>query len=614
MDGETLLRYGRKAEAGGGNRERLQRMWQSNTRLLASSQPIDSHQSPLSLVSDAVSAKRELLHHALTWTAQYADVSGWDVSRRNVMGGADIAAGPDLRVAWQSSEPVVADSPRIFLSGHQPELFHPGVWYKNFVLNQSALASDSLPINLVIDNDLIKSNAITIPVSEGSRLKKGRVNFDFGGLGLPFEMRGVQRWDLMQSLPQRLRQKLASGREPGLLEQVWPDVIEVARLTRRLGYGFAAARHRSELRAGTFNLEVPLSVVCQSRWFFEFLVAVLERLELFHETYNQVLNEYRELNQIKGQERPVPDLQKTDDWFELPFWLWTDQAPNRARLFARRKTNRRGDTWQIRDQMSAHSNSSPANSSPANLSAANPSPVMRGQSLVDLELSPANAVDQLMQASQEGLCLRTRALTTTMYCRAVLSHAFLHGIGGAIYDQLTDEIACRFFGVRLPQFQIASATLHLPVPVNGDSPGGPEVANRKPTTSEPEEMSTAQKLRQARRNLRRGWFQPETLAAEKEAAAEEDFRPWVARKLELLAEIPPRGQKKVWHEQLEQANRNLRRLFAAEIEDARVNEQELKLELDNQQMNRNREWSFLLFSAALPQRLQDLAKLESSVS
>jgi len=56
------------------------------------------------------SARHLLLNRALGYTARYRDVPNrW----REI---ASLAGVPFL------------------LSGHQPELFHPGVWYKNFVL------------------------------------------------------------------------------------------------------------------------------------------------------------------------------------------------------------------------------------------------------------------------------------------------------------------------------------------------------------------------------------------------------------------------------------------------------------------------------------------------
>jgi hypothetical protein len=42
---------------------------------------------------------------------------------------------------------------------------------------------------------------------------------------------------------------------------------------------------------------------------------------------------------------------------------------------------------------------------------------------------------------------------------------FIHGIGGGKYDELTDEIARRFYGVEPPAYLVLSATLLLPLPV-----------------------------------------------------------------------------------------------------------------------------------------------------
>ena len=63
-----------------------------------------------------------------------------------------------------------------------------------------------------------------------------------------------------------------------------------------------------------------------------------------------------------------------------------------------------------------------------------------------------------------GVRLRTRALTTTMFCRFMLGDLFLHGIGGAKYDELGDEIARRFFRIEPPSFLTVSMTLWLGLP------------------------------------------------------------------------------------------------------------------------------------------------------
>ena len=62
-----------------------------------------------------------------------------------------------------------------------------------------------------------------------------------------------------------------------------------------------------------------------------------------------------------------------------------------------------------------------------------------------------------------GVKLRSRALVTTLFARLLVGDLFLHGIGGAKYDQVTDALVERFFGLQPPGFLVLSATLLLPV-------------------------------------------------------------------------------------------------------------------------------------------------------
>jgi hypothetical protein len=68
-----------------------------------------------------------------------------------------------------------------------------------------------------------------------------------------------------------------------------------------------------------------------------------------------------------------------------------------------------------------------------------------------------------MQLQHDGVRIRSRALTTTLWARLALGDLFLHGIGGAKYDQVTDRIIERFFGFQPPGFMVVSATLLLPI-------------------------------------------------------------------------------------------------------------------------------------------------------
>jgi hypothetical protein len=83
----------------------------------------------------------------------------------------------------------------------------------------------------------------------------------------------------------------------------------------------------------------------------------------------------------------------------------------------------------------------------------------------------------LLDLAGAGYKFRSRALTTTMYARLYLADLFIHGIGGGIYDELTDRIMERYFAMPAPAFLVISATLLLPLP------RFPDAANRLRTLS-----------------------------------------------------------------------------------------------------------------------------------
>src|SRR5262249_61543891 len=60
------------------------------------------------------------------------------------------AAKEYLQGRGEPSPPVADASPNAFLlSGHQPELFHPGVWVKNFAINGLARRHGAATVTLV---------------------------------------------------------------------------------------------------------------------------------------------------------------------------------------------------------------------------------------------------------------------------------------------------------------------------------------------------------------------------------------------------------------------------------------------------------------------------------
>ncbi len=299
-------------------------------------------------------AHAELAVAALRYTRQYRDV----------------AAAP-----W-------AAGTRLALAGHQPELFHPGVWFKNFVLARIGCRSGALAVNLIIDSDAIKSANLRMPTGTLEHPLAEWIPFDAAGEPIPYEERVIQDRACLESFAQRAIEKIRPFVAHPLLESFWPLVVERSREERNLGLCLAQARHLQEARFGATTLELPQSQVCTLPSFHVFTGHLLAHLPRLWEAYNSAVAEYRQVNHLRSRSHPVPDLAANEQWLEAPYWIWTRDNPARRRLFVRP----RGDELLLTD---------------------------RGKLEVVLPLTAdstaAQAVAALDELTRSGVKLRTRA-------------------------------------------------------------------------------------------------------------------------------------------------------------------------------------------------------------
>jgi hypothetical protein len=164
----------------------------------------------------------------------------------------------------------------------------------------------------------------------------------------------------------------------------------------------------------------------------------------------------------------------------------------------------------------------------------------------------------------------------------MLSDLFIHGIGGAKYDELTDAIIRRYFGIESPAYLTATATVQLPLDY--------------PRVGEDE-------VRAAQREARQLRFRAERHLRDGRGAQ------LIAEKQQLLSEIPPRGAKKSWHEAMTRINAALVPLVAGE--QARLNERAAELAEQHRvaRLLGSREFSFCLYPAGfLRTLLLDLSR------
>jgi hypothetical protein len=360
----------------------------------------------------------------------------------------------------------------VIVTGHQPPPFHPGVWIKNFLAGSLARAVGGVGLNLTADNDEVHAQVLRFPTraprgarrrhggpgrliksdadhASGDAVRMAEVSLAAPAPGLAFEeqpasaLRREAAAEILAALPPLP----AEG-----FRRCWQDLLAAARRAAGLGEAFALARRRLEEELGLVNLELPVSLLADSAAFRLFVAEMLLRHEAFFAAYNEALAEYRRAYRERSAAQPVPDLARDGPRLELPLWvwragekrrrLWGEQQGGAIRLFADREPISALDVDAVRAR--------------------------RG----------SGGASPLAALGAAGWKIRPRALSMTLFVRLALGETFIHGLGGALYEKVTDAWCERLFGVRPPEIVLASCTVHLPLAAYPATPADRQRARR----------------------------------------------------------------------------------------------------------------------------------------
>src|SRR3989337_2691111 len=417
----------------------------------------------------------------------------------------------------------------IVQTGHEPILYHPGIWIKNHLVHYLVKIVGGISVNMIVDNDACNMGFMYVPILSEISTSVGKVAFvknkdhvayeeivfdDFGPI-LQFKeevidllSKNILREDVKTIVETVQPLPLNSVKEPtpnpsqegntkspllggdlgvGELLPIVEDMRDVfGQFINRIGEYYqqgctdmvgllTAARKSLEEYFGIENLEAPVSWMCDTDGFYHFLLHILYEAERFAKIYNEKLAEYRSIHKTRSKANPLPDLKVLGDLIELPFWVWKAEG-QRAKCYMVNE----GEYIKITDGVDI---------------------------LVILKKSEGVMEDlsRLKVLMEAGIKIRPRAITTTMFSRLFFSDVFIHGIGGAKYDTITDEIIKEFFGIDPPGFVTISATLFLPLDTYDVDEGTPYELQRimhdmrynperyasKETRSNPEFMNRA---------------------------------------------------------------------------------------------------------------------------
>ena len=382
-----------------------------------------------------------------------------------------LKAACDYTARLRSVRPDLPDPDADLIAvGHQPGLPHPGVWLKNFAAAAIAERVGGTALNVIVDSDQVES--LDVQTLSGSPGEPHRRSVPLDSCSRPSAWEDVRLHcpDAFATAGQTIAEDMrAFGIEP-LAIDAWKEVgpvdgndSVVDTLTRM--------RHRLALEWGSELLEVPLRQICRLPCFAQFLCHVIGEIESLHTSYNTGLATYRRQNGLRSDSHPMPDLQRLSHpdggvLLEAPLWVWRAGDERRRPLYVRR------DECGVRlfDRVDGQ---------PVQVA------VVRGQAC---DWSDWHRV--VTDLDHQWVRVRPRALMTTLFLRVCLGDLFIHGIGGAKYDEVTDWLIRDWLGLdSAPEFLTVSGTLRLPV--------------ERPAVSEADERAARSRLRGIRFNPER---------------------------------------------------------------------------------------------------------------
>jgi hypothetical protein len=321
------------------------------------------------------------------------------------------------RNAMQHGWPVPKLNRPLIITGHQPELYHPGVWAKNIAIAQLARKLNGSSLNLNVDSDVAKTTTLQIP-SESTA--DHRLAVSQATPPLPYEEWQVDEASF-SSVPEHFEALSANWPWKPTLSSFWKLANESK--SPVLPERWLFARHQGESAKGIHNAELLMSQWCGTTFFQTLLRHFIDHASAFAQIYNEELVKYRQEHRIRSANHPVANLHDDEEMVELPFWAWPSGTTQRGRLCVRTKEL---------------------------------------VSLIAGKVHPITQHSGLSTQDLVGWKIRPKALITSMMFRLFVADLFVHGIGGAVYDELTDLIFQRYWNITLPRFAVITATQRLP--------------------------------------------------------------------------------------------------------------------------------------------------------
>ena len=325
-------------------------------------------------------------------------------------------------------------SQNIIATGHQATWHHCGIWAKNLATCKFAVAVGGNSLHILLDHDICDTALVLPKRSPDGDWYAERFEIESEQELVPLEFRRPPQKNCIKAFVD----SVTAARPEQFCNDIWPEYVVCG--IDKIPYFHSIADLISYFQSilnfelGLNMIYLPVSKLSESDAFIDFAISIMLDAHRFAKTYNKAV--IRQLCASKINRRntvPCLSLDRINGRIELPFWLQSPKGKRTSLCVELEESNRIriGSSTNMFDELDS-----------------------------SCRIGKADQLRNMLR--RLGYHLRPKAVSLTAFIRLYLADWFVHGIGGSLYEPVTDYVIENYFGIRPLKYGVATCTQTLP--------------------------------------------------------------------------------------------------------------------------------------------------------